>query len=64
MEKETANFCEYFAPAPGSYVARDGQQTGAAQLKLDALFGEGDPDASSDGAADDPQSKLNDLFDD
>lgn len=67
VEKESANFCEYYSPALGSFVSAEAQQKDAAKTRLDALFGgsEGDEeDDDEDEDPDDPKSRLNDLFDD
>lgn len=63
VEKENANFCEYFAPSFNTWVSAEGQRKEAARSKFDALFGGDDVDG---GALDpdDPRSKLDDLFDD
>lgn len=64
VDKESANFCEYFLPAAGTYAAVEGARKDAAKSKLDALFGEGGGDASPDADQDDTKSRLDDLFDD
>lgn len=64
VEKESANFCEYFAPTAGSFVSSEAQQKAAARSRFDALFGDGDGQPSADDGEDDLRSKLDDLFDD
>ena len=65
MEKESANFCEYYSPALGSFVSAEAQQKDAAKTKLDVLFGGSQVDEDDeDEDPDDPRSRLNDLFDD
>lgn len=58
--KERANFCDYFVPAPGAYRLRDSAASEASRAKLDALFsqsaGKADSDATSASRA------LDDLF--
>ena len=39
QEKERANFCEFFEPKPGAYLAKDGGPTEKARAELGALFG-------------------------
>jgi len=39
--KESANFCEYFRPKSGAYVASKGQAARQARDRLEALFGAG-----------------------
>lgn len=66
VEKEIANFCEFFSPTFGSFVASEAERKGAARSKFDALFGDGeseDQPAAEEGK-DDLRSKLDDLFDD
>ncbi|MDA0788906.1 MAG: hypothetical protein O2780_05555 [Proteobacteria bacterium] len=58
--KESANFCDYFLPAEGTY--NDGEdRSAAAKNRLDALF-----DDAQDQIDDnfDARSKFDDLFDD
>ena len=56
MKKDTANFCDWFIPAAGRYVANSESKNAAAQL--DALFGGEDPAAPSQN----PLSAAEDLF--
>ena len=62
-EKERANFCDYYKPRTGAYLARDTSQTDAAKDKLNALFGD-----SSGGGSQSTESssstgqELEDLF--
>lgn len=80
LEKERANFCDFFRPSPRAFDASRRDEGDAAKARLAALFGESggadDPDRQDEeggGAdkplkADDPNAdalrKLNDLFDD
>ena len=65
-DKERANFCDYFNPRAGAYIAGDDSQARAAQAQLDALFGRGtDQAACSESAATEAevaQEKLEQLF--
>ena len=74
VNKENANFCDYFRPTNAYRVGSQARRAGA-KAKLDALFGGDDPvgedAASADSAdatdpADDKQSearrRLDDLF--
>src|SRR5580700_349998 len=38
-DKTSANFCDYFAPRPGAYIAKDTSAADAARLQLERLFG-------------------------
>lgn len=67
VEKESANFCDYFKPV-NRFFAEDASRSDKARSELGELFGD---EAGSDqlddlGEADagDPLNKLNDLFDD
>jgi len=70
VEKENANFCEYFAPGIGTYEAEEGMKKQAARSKFASLFGEdeqGDTEPESDllpNDQDEARSKLDDLFKD
>lgn len=70
VEKESANFCEYFAPLTGAFAEEEGRKKAGAKSKLDSLFGEdsgedGGENAEEDGeSGDDVRSKLDDLFKD
>ena len=70
VEKESANFCDYFKPA-NRFESASAHVADRAKSNLAALFGEGESDGEDSfshpeesGGSDDPQSKLNDLFDD
>ena len=58
LEKERANFCEFFEPRAGAYQARDGGKAAAAKAELDALFG--GPKAET--PADPARAELDKLF--
>lgn len=68
VEKESANFCDYFSPAFGRGRATDPDRQDEARSKLDSLFGEEAADTPGDGGGhdqdDDLRSKLDDLFKD
>lgn len=76
VEKESANFCDYFSPIAGAYAEEEGRRKSGAKSKLDSLFGDaGDEgDGAGDGAEstdqdddspdDDVRSRLDDLFKD
>src|SRR5687768_1367197 len=74
-DKERANFCDYFAPAPGAYKPAQVSAAEAAKQKLAALFGDqsaaapeprGKPETSTaaDSAADKAKAELDKLFGD
>jgi hypothetical protein len=58
-DKTSANFCDYFQPKPGAWVAPESAAS-KARAELDALFG-GGAAAAGDAAAG-PRSALEDLF--
>ncbi len=60
VNKETANFCEYFKPTNRFEV---GQKNEGVSGALDALFGDDAP-APDDTRERSTRSKLDDLFDD
>ena len=60
-EMERANFCDYFKPKPGAFVARDETRTRLAKGQLDALFGKA-PGESTPSKADAAHTKLEELF--
>jgi hypothetical protein len=76
LQKENANFCDFFAPQIGAFQKKTATKTDTARSELDALFsGESDEaDASDfDASTDDPseeslseeaiaRKKLDDLF--
>jgi len=70
VEKENANFCEYFAPGTGTYESEEGMKKQAARSKFASLFGEdeqeerGPESDSSSNDQDGARSKLDDLFKD
>jgi hypothetical protein len=70
VEKESANFCDYFKPA-NRFESASAHGADRAKNNLAALFGESSSDGEGSlsqpddtGDSDDPRSKLNDLFDD
>jgi hypothetical protein len=75
VNKENANFCDYFRPVPGAYGAQRGDRSRTARAELDALFGStetaSDPtpaDASQEapaaGSAEAARARLDALFGD
>lgn len=58
-EKERANFCGYFKPHPGAYVAKDGSKAVKARTELDALFGGAEKSSSDSSPA---RAALDKLF--
>lgn len=59
--KERSNFCDYFKPRPGAWVAGKDAVQQRAQADLDALFG-GSPASDSSQALDGALSDLERLF--
>jgi hypothetical protein len=59
-DKERANFCDYFKPRPGAYVAANVDAASKAQAELDALFG-GEKKVEP-SAADKARAELEALF--
>ena len=70
VNKESANFCEYFKPSKNAFEPKSDGRKESAKSQLDALFGtsdEADQDTSmSAGPAidEDLRAKFDDLFDD
>ena len=76
LQKENANFCDFFAPTAGAHDERTSTKSATAKTELDALFGrspEQEPGADSDEAPEDKpdqpltaeeeaRKKLDDLF--
>lgn len=59
IDKEHANFCDWFKPRPNAFDARAQQKASAAKSKLDALFGAG---PASDEPADAAREAAERLF--
>ena len=59
LDKERANFCEWFKPRPDAHRPPGGEKTRAAKAKLDNIFG---GEAIADGKTDATQDKLSELF--
>ena len=62
VQKENANFCDYFRPRVGAFSTSTAEKSGKARSQLDELFGgadaDPDPDRSGqDAAADAPSSE-------
>ena len=58
-EKNRANFCDYFKPKAGAYVAGDDSKARAARDRLEGLFGMTAGEPASDA---DVQQKWDRLF--
>ena len=50
LQKENANFCDFFAPASGAFQARTQSKASSARSELDALFGAGQDSSGSEVA--------------
>ena len=62
VNKEGANFCDFFRPAPRSYRAGRRERKFQAKSHLDALFRRtGQPAASDDAAADSDGAALDPI---
>jgi hypothetical protein len=61
-DKERANFCDYFKPRLGAYVAADIAASSKARADLDALFGSGAKATSDPTAAERAKAELDKLF--
>ena len=71
LEKDKANFCDYFIPNTQAYKRQDNREAKEARAKLAALFGEEPPDAptnsselTSQNEADKALAELKRLFGD
>lgn len=70
LDKEKANFCDYFKPRPGAYQPTDNSQAREARERLAELFGEEQPDLENDlvsrneSEADRALKELKQLFGD
>ncbi|HEX7012403.1 MAG TPA: hypothetical protein VF161_06645 [Steroidobacteraceae bacterium] len=64
-DKERANFCDYFKPRPGAYVAPNQTAAAKAKAELEALFGGSKSERESTqqpSAADRAREELEKLF--
>jgi hypothetical protein len=62
-DKERANFCDYFKPKEDAYRAADVDASAKAKAELEALFGGGSKQASSEpSAAERARQELESLF--
>jgi hypothetical protein len=63
-DKERANFCDYFQPCPGAYIAPDTLPAQHARNQLDALFGHEEEQGSDrKKSAEEPvRTQLDNLF--
>ncbi|MEM7004113.1 MAG: hypothetical protein AAF529_25240 [Pseudomonadota bacterium] len=50
LQKENANFCDFFAPASGAFQAQTQSKASSARSELDALFGAGQDSTASEVA--------------
>ena len=66
VEKENANFCDYFSPTSGAFASSDGERKDEAKSRFASLFGADDGEDEGDDEAEgsDPRTKLDGLFDD
>ncbi|GAB5500416.1 MAG: hypothetical protein PsegKO_27270 [Pseudohongiellaceae bacterium] len=71
LDKDKANFCDYFRANPKAYVAKDDAEARAARARLAELFGEpapdsdaGAPPADAKTEADQALAELKKLFGD
>ena len=74
LQKENANFCDFFAPAVGAYETRTTSKSDAARSELDSLFGKTEDDSDDIEIAgseteekafskeEEARKKLDDLF--
>ena len=63
-DKQRANFCDYFKPQPGAYVAtRDAAKAEASRAELDSLFGADTSDGDGE-EGDSTRDALQQLFGD
>ena len=60
LDKEHANFCEYFQPCPNAYTPAAAEQAARARAALAALFGL--PDSLSPSTEDPDRMALERLF--
>lgn len=58
-EQDRANFCDYFSPRPGAYVAPDQAKRQVDRENLTSLFTK---DSAADNATGDAQQQLDELF--
>lgn len=57
LDKDKANFCDYFRPNPKAYKKQDNAEAREAKAKLAALFGE-QPDDTESATEPSPQSEA------
>ena len=57
LDKDKANFCDYFNANPNAFIASDDSEARAARAKLAELFGE-EPPISEDKDKQSPQSEA------
>ena len=68
LDKERANFCDYFKPKANAFIATNSNDEQTARAQLDELFGEQrDAELKQDSSLSESERalrQLNDLFDD
>jgi hypothetical protein len=66
VNKETANFCDYYKPSRHAFSPDRSNRSDSAKSKLASLFGEADGEEEENNlpVKDDVRSKLDDLFND
>ena len=69
LDKEKANFCDYFKPHPGAYQPADERKAREARAQLAELFGDSEPpqddkDSGSESEAERALRELKRLFGD
>lgn len=62
MNKERANFCDWFSPQPGAFVAGRDPAAGAARARLESLFGAPERGTSKEDKDAEARSALDALF--
>ena len=74
LQKENANFCDFFSPTSGAFETKTSTKSDAARNELDALFGanadeavdenveEGDSEEKTLSKEEEARKKLDDLF--
>lgn len=58
LDKDKANFCDYFRPNPRPYQTKDDNEARAAKARLAALFGDEAGSEKPDAETNSPQSEA------
>lgn len=58
LDKDKANFCDYFRANPKPHVSRDNAEAQAARTRLAELFGEPAPESQDQAQADDAKTEA------